>query len=62
MFEAIRNIVASGTAVLLVEQNIQAALSASRYGYVLEMGRIALEGEAAALRETPHINPAYLGL
>ncbi len=62
MFEAIRNIVASGTAVLLVEQNIQAALSASRYGYVLEMGRIALEGEAAALRETSHIKQAYLGL
>ena len=62
MFDAIRDIVASGTAVLLVEQNIQAALAASRYGYVLEMGRIALEGEAAALREAPHIRQAYLGL
>ncbi len=62
MFAAIRDIVASGTAVLLVEQNVHAALSASRYGYVLETGRIALEGEAAALRETPHIRQAYLGL
>jgi len=62
MFEAIGEIVAAGTAVLLVEQNIQAALSASRYGYVLEMGRITLEGEAPALRETSHIKQAYLGL
>ncbi len=62
MFAAIGAIVASGTAVLLVEQNVHAALAASRYGYVLEMGRIALEGEAAALRETPHIRQAYLGL
>ncbi len=62
MLEAIRDIVAAGTAVLLVEQNVEAALAASRYGYVLEMGRITLEGEAAALRETPHIRQAYLGL
>lgn len=48
--------------VLLVEQNTQVALSASRYGYVLEMGRIALEGEASALRENPPIKQAYLGL
>jgi len=62
VFDAIGNIVAAGTAVLLVEQNIQAALSASRYGYVLEMGRITLEGEAPALREASHIKQAYLGL
>ena len=62
MFEAIREIVAAGTTVLLVEQNIQAALAASRYGYVLEAGRITLEGEAPTLRETSHIRQAYLGL
>ena len=62
VFEAVREIVAAGTAVLLVEQNIQAALAASRYGYVLEMGRITLEGEAPVLRETSHIKEAYLGL
>ncbi len=62
MFAAVREIVASGTAVLLVEQNIEAALAASRYGYVLEAGRITLEGEAAALRGTSHIRQAYLGL
>lgn len=62
VFEAIRKVIASGTTVLLVEQNTQVALAASRYGYVLEMGRIALEGEASALREDPHIKQAYLGL
>ena len=62
MFEAIRKVVLAGTTVLLVEQNTQVALSASRYGYVLEMGRIALEGEASALCENPHIKQAYLGL
>lgn len=62
MFEAIKKIVLSGTTVLLVEQNTQAALSAARYGYVLERGAIVLEGEATFLRETPHIRHAYLGL
>jgi branched-chain amino acid transport system ATP-binding protein len=62
MFEAIEKIVVSGTTVLLVEQNTQAALSAARYGYVLERGAIVLEGEATFLRETPHIKHAYLGL
>jgi len=62
MFEAIKKIVHSGTTILLVEQNTQVALSAASYGYVLERGRIVLEGEANFLRETPHIKQAYLGL
>jgi branched-chain amino acid transport system ATP-binding protein len=62
MFEAIRKIVHSGTTILLVEQNTQVALSAANYGYVLERGRVVLEGEANFLRETPHIKQAYLGL
>ncbi len=62
MFEAIKKIVASGTTVLLVEQNTHVALSAAKYGYVLERGTIVLEGEAAFLRETSHIKHAYLGL
>jgi branched-chain amino acid transport system ATP-binding protein len=62
MFDAIKKIVVSGTTILLVEQNTQAALSAAHYGYVLERGTIVLEGEATFLRETPHIKHAYLGL
>ena len=62
MFEAIKKIVQSGTTVLLVEQNTQGALLAASYGYVLERGTIVLEGEANLLRETSHIQHAYLGL
>jgi branched-chain amino acid transport system ATP-binding protein len=62
MFEAIKKIVASGTTILLVEQNTQVALSTSHYGYVLERGTIVLEGEAAFLRGTSHVKHSYLGL
>ena len=62
MFEAIRKIAAAGTTVLLVEQNTAAALEVARHGYVLELGRVALDGEAAALRDDPHVKQAYLGL
>jgi branched-chain amino acid transport system ATP-binding protein len=62
MLEVIRRIAAAGTTVLLVEQNTAAALEISRFGYVLETGTVALEGEAAALRDNPHVKEAYLGL
>jgi branched-chain amino acid transport system ATP-binding protein len=62
MFEVIGKIAATGTTVLLVEQNTTAALEISRFGYVLETGTVALDGEAAALRANPHVKEAYLGL
>ena len=62
VFEAIKRIVHSGTTILLVEQNTQVALSAANYGYVLERGMIAFQGESNFLRQTPHIKQAYLGL
>jgi branched-chain amino acid transport system ATP-binding protein len=62
MFRVIRDIAEAGTTVLLVEQNTAAALEVASYGYVLETGRVALEGEAAALRVNPHVREAYLGL
>jgi branched-chain amino acid transport system ATP-binding protein len=55
------DIAASGTAVLLVEQDVDAALSVSTRGYVLETGRIALSGTSAELRADPRIQHAYLG-
>ena len=51
----------SGTAVLLVEQNANQALAVAQTGYVLETGRIALEGKAADLRANPDVKKAYLG-
>ena len=50
-----------GITILLVEQNANLALEVSRYGYVLETGRILLEDNSAALRENPQVKSAYLG-
>jgi len=50
-----------GITILLVEQNANLALEISRYGYVLETGRILLEDSSAALRENPQVKSAYLG-
>ncbi|GJD34953.1 branched-chain amino acid transport system ATP-binding protein [Methylobacterium aerolatum] len=59
---ALVKIHAGGTAILLVEQNTQLALSVATRGLVLESGRVALEGSAAALRDDPRVREAYLGL
>ncbi len=48
--------------VLLVEQNAAMALDVADYAYVMENGRIMLQGEAAALRENPEVKEFYLGL
>ena len=61
MFRAVREINAGGVAVLLVEQNIAAALGLARRAYVLDEGRIAAEGEPANLLSRPEIQKAYLG-
>lgn len=61
IFEIIREINAQGTSILLVEQNAQMALSIADRGYVLETGRITLEGDAQQLLEDPMVIEAYLG-
>jgi len=61
IFRIVREINASGTTVLLVEQNVRQALKVSSYTYVLETGRIVLSGPSAALAEEPRIKAAYLG-
>ncbi len=61
IFETIRTINAQGVTVLLVEQNAAMALSIAGRGYVLETGRIALEGGAADLAGNAEVRRAYLG-
>jgi branched-chain amino acid transport system ATP-binding protein len=61
IFEIIREINTQGTSILLVEQNAQMALSIADRGYVLETGRITLEGQAQALLENEQVIEAYLG-
>jgi branched-chain amino acid transport system ATP-binding protein len=52
----------SGTPVVLVEQNAELALDLASYAYVLETGRLALEGKAEDLHGHDHVRAAYLGL
>jgi len=62
MFDAVRRINAQGVSVLLVEQNVEVALSLSDRAYVLEEGRIVAEGESDDLLARPEIQRAYLGV
>lgn len=61
IFRIIEEINKQGTSILLVEQNAQMALSVANRGYVLETGRIVLEGTAAELRDNAQVRAAYLG-
>jgi branched-chain amino acid transport system ATP-binding protein len=62
IFEDLQRINRGGLTILLVEQNVLRALQLCHRGYVLENGRIALEGAREALLASPHIKQAYLGL
>ena len=61
IFNIIQDVSASGTTVLLVEQNAKKALSIADRAYVLETGNIALEGDAKVLMNDDSIKKAYLG-
>ena len=61
IFDIIRMVNESGTTILLVEQNARKALSVSHRAYVLETGKIVLEGKAEELLNNEEIKKAYLG-
>jgi branched-chain amino acid transport system ATP-binding protein len=61
IFEIVKEINQQGTTILLVEQNALMALDVAHRGYVLETGRIALTGEAKALRQNEQVRKTYLG-
>lgn len=61
IFNIIDHIKAMGKTVLLVEQNAKKALQHADYGYVLETGRIVLEGKASVLLDNELVTKAYLG-
>lgn len=61
VFSLIRDERARGASILLVEQNARAALSLADRAYVLERGRVVLEGSGAELLERPDVTAAYLG-
>ena len=61
IFEIIQKLHKSGTTILLVEQNAQAALSVADRGYVLETGKVVTSGTGTELLNSPAIKKAYLG-
>jgi branched-chain amino acid transport system ATP-binding protein len=61
IFRIVTEINAQGVSILLVEQNAAMALSIADRAYVLETGRIVLEGPAERVREDPDVQKAYLG-
>ncbi len=61
IFSIIRRIHESGVTVLLVEQNAYAALNVADYAYILEVGKITLEGTGKELLSNPQVRAAYLG-
>jgi branched-chain amino acid transport system ATP-binding protein len=61
IFEIVKEINEQGTPILLVEQNALMALDVAERGYVLETGRVALTGSAAALRQDEKVRKTYLG-
>ncbi len=62
IFRVLTDLRAGGLSILLVEQNVRAALQVSDYGYVLEMGEVAAEGPCSELANDPRVVETYLGL
>ena len=62
MFSIISRVAETGVSILLVEQNLKQALGVARRGYVLETGRIVMEGKSEDLLNNPEIQAAYLGI
>jgi branched-chain amino acid transport system ATP-binding protein len=61
IFEFVRNIRSKGVTVLLVAQNVNYALQFSEYAYLMETGKITLEGASASLLSNQYVQEAYLG-
>jgi branched-chain amino acid transport system ATP-binding protein len=61
VFNLVRSLNSSGLAILLVEQNTRMALQAARRGYVLKLGRLALEADTEELMKSDDLTRAYLG-
>lgn len=61
VFDVVIRLNRQGQTILLVEQNAYRSLEVANYAYVLETGRITMEGEATTLIDHPHVKKAYLG-
>ena len=61
IFKVIKEINSNGTTVLLVEQNVRQAIKIADYAYVMETGKIVLEGTGDEVGKNPRVMEAYLG-
>ncbi len=61
VFRMIRRIASEGVTILLAAQNANYALALSHYAYVMESGRIRLEGPSGQLKASDHVRRTYLG-
>lgn len=62
IFKIVASLKQQGISTLLVEQNAKAALQLASYAYVLENGRVSMEGSSATLMNDPRVIESYLGL
>jgi branched-chain amino acid transport system ATP-binding protein len=62
VFSAIRELKRRGTTILLVEQSVHHALDLADRAYVIETGRVTLDGPAAELKHNPKVEQSYLGI
>jgi len=62
VMDIVQSINQSGVTILLVEQNVNIALSLAHRGYVLESGRVVMQDQAHSLLNNPHVKEAYLGM
>jgi branched-chain amino acid transport system ATP-binding protein len=62
VLEVIQRVNATGVTILLVEQNLHKALSIAHYGYVIQTGRIVMQGSGSDLANNDEVKKAYLGL
>jgi branched-chain amino acid transport system ATP-binding protein len=62
VFDVIQRVNAAGVSILLVEQNLRKALAIAHHGYVMQTGRIVMQGDANSLLHDEQVKKAYLGL
>jgi branched-chain amino acid transport system ATP-binding protein len=62
VLDVIQRVNESGVSILLVEQNLHKALAIAHYGYVIQTGRIAMQGSGSELMNNDEVRRAYLGL
>jgi branched-chain amino acid transport system ATP-binding protein len=62
IFDTLQQINAKGVTILLVEQDVKKSLSIASRGYVIEHGRVVMEGPGQQLLSNPHLKKTYLGI